>query len=74
MVQQSTALGTSAETALDPSHPLSTNTFRSIIPNVDAILEKLLEQGTSDSPPSNIEASAQVAQQLSCSHGDISMS
>lgn len=74
MVQHSTALGASAETALDPSHPLSTSTFRSIIPNLDAILEKLLEQGTSDSPPGNVEASAQVAQQVSCSHGEMSTS
>jgi hypothetical protein len=54
-----------AGTDLDPSHPLSISTFRSIIPNVDAILEILLEQGTSDSPPGNVEASAQVAQQVS---------
>lgn len=64
-------------TDLDPSHPLLTDTFRSILPNLDQIFQVLLEQGTSDNPPKDTEASAQVAKQVSlrdvsrCSKADL---
>jgi hypothetical protein len=64
MAQQPSLPGLPAE----GTDPLSTATFRSVLPTLDAILEVLYTQSEAESPPQGADASAQVAQKVSAIH------
>ena len=44
---------------------VTTATFRSVLPTLDAILDMLYTQSGAENPPQGGEASAQIAQQVS---------
>ena len=61
MAQQPIAAATS-----EIPDPLGSATFRSILPTLDAILDVLYAQSRTEEPSQGVEASAHVAQKVSC--------